>query len=412
MKKTLLLMLAVLTTLFTACSSDDDSSSSISFERSSYTLTDGSVSVKLVAPAGADATEYPVTFGGSAVLNQDYTVSATKYVIGGTAPVNTIVVTAKNNFDADKTITMTAGGATTTIALGKRDRILYSFSQKEYALGSEVLVQLNLAKVSDGSDYAAPRDMTVSIEPDASSTAVEGTNYTIENKTATILAGKSSCTFKLKAATYDADKTKIVLKANLSEADGYVKGQFPMATVNMISSQASDLMGEWQVYKLVTDPTYFNDTWNGFLTSDDTKNLPKFDAADTYTFTSDANGLVLKTNLKSGFKNYFQSESAFTIDKEYILRGMQNKTLQLLKLNNVNRYFSASQTSEDKEALIGVRNVKDEDTGETLLDLYIIDYNPKDFLGSIAAFDGMYEPEKPTATLSGLYFEILLKKKQ
>lgn len=412
MKKTLLLMLAVLTTLFTACSSDDDSSSSISFERSSYTLTDGSVSVKLVAPAGADATEYPVTFGGSAVLNQDYTVSATKYVIGGTAPVNTIVVTAKNNFDADKTITMTAGGATTTIALGKRDRILYSFSQKEYALGSEVLVQLNLAKVSDGSDYAAPRDMTVSIEPDASSTAVEGTNYTIENKTATILAGKSSCTFKLKAATYDAAKTKIVLKANLSEADGYVKGQFPMATVNMISSQASDLMGEWQVYKLVTDPTYFNDTWNGFLTSEDTKNLPKFDAADTYTFTSDANGLVLKTNLKSGFKNYFQSESAFTIDKEYILRGMQNKTLQLLKLNNVNRYFSASQTSEDKEALIGVRNVKDEDTGETLLDLYIIDYDPKDFLRSIADFDGMYDTKKPTAWMSGLYFEILLKKKQ
>ena len=411
MKKTLLLMLAVLTTLFTACSSDDDSSSSISFERSSYTLTDGSVSVKLVAPAGADATEYPVTFGGSAVLNQDYTVSATKYVIGGIAPVNTIVVTAKNNFDADKTITMTAGGATTTIALGKRDRILYSFSQKEYALGSEVLVQLNLAKVSDGSDYAAPRDMTVSIEPDASSTAVEGTNYTIENKTATILAGKSSCTFKLKAATYDADKTKIVLKANLSEADGYVPGQFPTATVNMISSQASDLMGEWQVYKLVTDPKYFNDTW-GVLTSEDTKNLPTFDAADTYTFTSDANGLVLKTNLKSGFKNYFQSESTFTIDKEYILRGMQYKTLQLLKLDNVNRYFSASQTSEDKEALIGVRNVKDEDTGETLLDLYIIDYNPKDFLGSVAAFDGMYDTQKPSATLSGLYFEILLKKKQ
>ena len=91
---------------------------------------------------------------------------------------------------------------------------------------------------------------------------------------------------------------------------------------------------------------------------------------------------------------------------------MQNKTLQLLKLNNVNRYFSASQTSEDKEALIGVRNVKDEDTGETLLDLYIIDYDPKDFLRSIADFDGMYDTKKPTAWMSGLYFEILLKKKQ
>jgi hypothetical protein len=412
MKKTLFLMLAVVTALFTACSSDD--SSSVSFERTAYTLTDGSVSVKLIAPAATQATEYPVTFGGTAVLNQDYTVSATKYVIGGTSPVNTIEVTAKNNFDADKTITMTAGGATTTIALGKRDRVLYSFSQKEYALGGEVEVQLDLLKVSDASAYAVPRDMTVSIEPDASSTAVEGTNYTIENKTATILAGQSSCTFKIKTKTYEEGKTQIVLKPVLSEADGYVKGQFPTTTVNMISSYASDLMGEWQVTKLVTDPAYFNETWSGFVTTDDTKNLPTLNTADTYTFTSDANGLVLKTSLQSGFKNYFQSESAFTVDKEgsYHFSGMTATTVQLLKLSNVNRFFSASQTSEDKEAYIGVRNVKDEDTGETYLELYVIDYDPKDFLGSIASFDGMYDKNKPTAAAMGLFFELQLKKKK
>lgn len=415
MRKLLSLMLLAATVLFTACGSDDGDSQSVSFEKQSYSLTDGSVSVKLVANFTPDqAHDFPITFGGTAVKDKDYTVSSEKYVLGGTSPVTSVEVTAKNNFDSEKTITMTAGGATTTIKLGKRERMLYSFSQKAYVLGSEVEVELDLTKVSDGSSYVASKDITVGIEPDASSTAVEGTHYSIESKTATIPAGKSSCTFKIKNLKYEEGKTAIVLKPTLSEDDGFVKGQFPTTTVNIIGSYATDLMGTWTVYKVMTDKNYFTSVWGS--SEAEVKNIPELNTSDTYTFSSDNNGLVLTTSLQSGYKNYFRDKSSFTIDKELTFHpggdyGVQKVTVQLLKLDNVNRYFSATQTSEDKVAYIGVRNIKDEN-GETVLDLFILDYDPKDFLSSLVEF-GMFSSTKPTAVESSdMQFEILLKKKK
>lgn len=413
MRKLLSLMLMAVTVLLTACGSDDEAQT-VSFDKSVYALTDGSVSVTLGANfTPGQAQDYPITFGGTAVKDKDYTVSGEKYVLGGASPVTTIVVTAKNNFDTDKTITMTAGGATTTIKLGKRERMLYSFSQKTYLLGDEVEVEIGLLKASDGSKYVATQDMNVSIEPDASSTAVEGTHYTIENKTATIAAGKSSCTFKIKRTQYEEGKSTIVLKPVLNEEDGFVGGQFPTATVDIIGSYVTDLMGEWTVYKVVNDKDYWNTWWS--LSGDEVKNIPEFNANDTYTFSSDNDGLTLATSLQSGYKNYFRDKSAFTIDKEITFRpggdfGMDKVTLQLLKLENVNRYFSASQVSEDKVAYVGVRNIKD-DNGETMLDLFILDYDPKDFFSSLVEW-GCFEPTKPTATMSSMQFELILKKKK
>lgn len=414
MRKLLSLMLLAVTVLLTACGSDDEAQT-VSFDKTVYALTDGSVSVTLGANfTPGQAQDYPVTFGGTAVKDKDYTVSGEKYVLGGASPVTTIVVTAKNNFDTDKTITMTAGGATTTIKLGKRERMLYSFSQKTYLLGDEVEVEIGLLKASDGSKYVATQDMNVSIEPDASSTAVEGTHYTIENKTATIAAGKSSCTFKIKRTQYEEGKSTIVLKPALSEEDGFVGGQFPTATVDIIGSYVTDLMGEWTVYKVVNDKDYWKKTW--FLEEKDLKNIPELNVNDTYTFSSDNEGLTLTTSLQSGYKNYFRDKSAFTIDKEVTFRpggnyGMDKVTLQMLKLENVNRYFSASQVSDDKVAYVGVRNIKD-DNGETMLDLFIIDYEPKDFLFTLADYD-YFDNKKPTAILyTDEQFELILKKKK
>lgn len=413
MRKLLSFMLLAVTALFTACGSDEEAQT-VSFEKASYSLTEGSVSVTLGANfTPSQVQDYPVTFGGTAVKDKDYTVSAEKYVLGGVSPANTIVVTAKNNFDSEKTITMTAGGATTTIKLGKRDRMLYSFSQKTYVLGDEIEVELDLQKVSDGSKYVATQDMNVSIEPDASSTAVEGTHYTFENKIATIATGKSSCTFKIKRMEYEEGKTTIVLKPVLGEKDGFVGGQFPTATVDIIGSYVTDLMGEWTVYKVVNDKDYWNNWWS--VSGDEVKNIPEFNANDTYTFSSDNDGLTLTTNLQSGYKNYFRDKSAFAIDKELVFRpggdyGLSKVTLQLLKLENVNRYFSATNVSEDKVAYVGVRNITD-DNGETMLDVFIIDYEPKDFLATLVEL-GCYDTTKPTATMSSMQFEIILKKKK
>ena len=64
-------MLLAVTVLFTACGSDDEAQT-VSFDKSVYALTDGSVSVTLGANfTPGQAQDYPVTFGGTAVKDKD-----------------------------------------------------------------------------------------------------------------------------------------------------------------------------------------------------------------------------------------------------------------------------------------------------------------------------------------------------
>lgn len=420
MKKLFPILLMLVATVFTACSSDDDNTFKVSFESANYTLTKGSVQINITAAnAPATATDIPVTFGGTAVKGDDYTVSAEKYTVGGNSAVTSITVTAKNNFTEAKTITMSLSGAetganpTTTINLGVQDKRLYSFAQKAYVLGNEVEVEFDLLNIKDGSTYTAENDIEVSAYADPLlSTAVEGTNYEFVNKTAVIKKGESKCTFKLKALSLEAGKNVIVVTPQVTEAEGFVAGAFPTATVTMIGSYASDLLGTWVMNKMVTTKENFISTW--VCTEKDAEGWPVLNADDTFTFSGDgaAEGYKLTTSLKSELKNYFNETSDFSIDKEYTLRvGMgEKRTTQLLKLNNVNRYFSATKQSEDKVAYVAVRNITDE-AGETLLDVYVVDYNSKSFAYPLFEDYGMYDTAKPTAWMDGMFINFTLKKK-
>lgn len=414
MKKAMYLMLMIAAMVFTACGNEEEGMS-LSFEKQTYTLTSGTISVRLiVSNAPATATELPVTFGGNAVQGEDYTVSATKYVIGGNSQMLSIDVTAKNNFSTPKNITMSVSGAasaSTTINLGVKDKMLYSFSQKAYVLGGETEVVLNLLNSKTGEALTAENDINVTIAPDAKSTAVEGTHYEILNKTATILKGTSACVFKLKALKTEEGKNSIVLAPQMKESEGFVAGRFPMTTVSMIGSYASDLMGTWMMQSIETDKEFMNGLWG--LGEAELKGFPEFNEGDTFTFGGDGkDGLSLTTDLKSDWKNYFRESSSFSIDKEITLRTNNGGkiTLQLLRLANVNRFFSATEVSDDKEALVAVRNIKDKD-GETLLDVYVIDYYSKSFFPSFITYE-MYDANKPVAMMSGVYLHFILKKKK
>lgn len=422
MKKVFPFVLMLMAAVFTACSSDDDATFTVSFENAEYSLTNGSITVKITAQnAPETATDVAVNFGGTAKMNEDYTVSAQKYTVGGTSAVTEITVSAKNNFTEAKTITMSLSGvatgknATATINLGVRDKMLYSFAQKAYVLGNEVEVELDLLSIKDGTSIVAENDIEVTLAADAASTAVEGTNYEFESKTATIAKGTSKCTFKLKALTLDNEKNTIVVAPQLSEAEGFVAGSFPTATVTMIGNYASDLLGTWVMNELVTTKDYMKEMW--YFGDSQVAGWPTFNAGDELTFSGDgsATGYQLTTSLQSELKNYFNATSDFSIDKEVNLHlgmSMEKTTMQMLRLTNVNRYFSATQTSDDKEALLAVRNITDETTGETLLDVYIIDYNSKSFCYPDFDDYGMYDTAKPTATMSGMYVNFTLKKKK
>ena len=205
---------------------------------------------------------------------------------------------------------------------------------------------------------------------------------------------------------------KIVLKPQVSEDEGFIEGQYPTTDVTMIEGYAYDLMGTWVMNEMLTTSQSLSDEWWGMLMESDTEGLPIFNADDTFTFESSPySGFQLTTSLSSSLKDYFSSGSEFTFDKDYDIHvGMQKITLQLLLLKNVNRFFSSTEKSTDKEALLGVRNIVDESTGEVLLDVYIIDHNSKSFLQSVS--DWAYLDTKPTAPVSSAYINFTLKKKK
>ena len=80
--------------------------------------------------------------------------------------------------------------------------------------------------------------------------------------------------------------------------------------------------------------------------------------------------------------------------------------LQTFWLDNTNRYFSAEQSSEDKESLIGLRFFH-ENTDS--LDLYVIDYVSKSFMPELET-TGQYAPEKPVAASPGLFLNLIFNR--
>ena len=82
-----------------------------------------------------------------------------------------------------------------------------------------------------------------------------------------------------------------------------------------------------------------------------------------------------------------------------------------MKLSDVNRFFSETKQSTDREAYLGLRNIVDEVTGETLLDVFIVDYDPTDFLTDFYGY-GMVGSTKPTMPDLGTFIRFTLKKKK
>ena len=79
--------------------------------------------------------------------------------------------------------------------------------------------------------------------------------------------------------------------------------------------------------------------------------LPSYNAKDRLIFTEEC----LTTSLESTLKNFFRENSGISNGGEFTLYSMSGKIpVQLILLDNVNRYFSAIEQSQDTEAYIGV----------------------------------------------------------
>ena len=110
-------------------------------------------------------------------------------------------------------------------------------------------------------------------------------------------------------------------------------------------------------------------------------------------------------SLSQGFENYFIGLSQMTIGPELEIVDIEGnpKTVQLISLDNTNRYFSSDEVSEDPVSYIGVYLYENPDNQVQMMELYILDHTSKSFMPELEA-GSRYGAEKPVATEPGFYF--------
>lgn len=413
MKKKLMFAIAAVAAMV-ACNPDDAAlKKSVSFENPFPEMQNDEGVFKVVVSNYAETAplEIPVTFGGSAEKGVDYEVSAEAFVWGGESPVTEITVTPLV-LASDKEVTLTLNMPSGFVA-GSYPVATYSFSGKlGYAsFESNVVDLIGKAEITvtvvdgNGAGLALPDGAEIAVEVDTeNSTAVEGTHFQFVDgkKAAVIPAGGKKGTFAIETlGAFDSEHSKIVLK--LVDNKFYI-GEYETVEITFVSYWAQ-LAGTWQINELVADKTYMQNTW--WCEADDLVGYPEFVETDKVTFDI-VNGKFVPA-MTGGFENYFLGEANLTNEGGYVLQGMVDLSLQLLEIDNVNRNFSATSASDEKKAYIGVQIYLEEETGEEVLDMYLLDYKSTDFLSIFDLYE-CWNPTRPTATMSGMPINITFKR--
>lgn len=412
-------MLAV-TAAVTACTKEGSSSlPSVSFASAIPVTADGAATftVSVENYAGTDAVTVPVEFSGDAQKGVDYTVSADAFVIGGASPVTTITVTPLV-YGSDKKVTVTivppdgfAAGKYVSSTITLSDRLgRFTFINSTATMTSKVTVSANIYDDSDNRLTLQNGDeipVTVNTEK---STAVEGVNFKFADDKKAIVFPKGSntgtVTLEFMGDAVDDAANTIVLDFDSSNGK-YGSGQYVEVTITIIGPIWNSLDGKWQINELITTKEYMIGMWG----IDDTQlnGFPVFNENDMFVINTSTD--TFTPMFESEFKNYFIGESHMTAEEEYSLHidAVETADLQLFNLDNTNRNFSATSESSDKNSYIGLRFITDDETDEQLLDVYLIDYHPTDFL---TIFDEyyFYNDSRPVLTMSSTFIQATFKK--
>lgn len=167
MKKTIIIALAALLAMV-GCTKQNPVS--VSFEKATYVLlSDGTVDVKVVADRASSADlKVDLKFAGSAVKDQDYTVSAESVTIPAGQTSAAVTISAKENYEAKNiqiSLAVPAGcaaGANTqaTVAVDAKEKIVWSFAYSKATVLDFYTLKVELKDMS-GKDYVATADMEI-----------------------------------------------------------------------------------------------------------------------------------------------------------------------------------------------------------------------------------------------------------
>lgn len=404
---------------FAACSKDEDPA--VSFSAAVPVETDGVATFSITSDYdGTEAVEIPVTFSGTAVKGTDYTVSSEKFVLGGTSPVTTITVTPLvygSKKDIVATLVPPAGfkaGQYVSSAWTVSELVGYvSFDSKKALLAGSTSIKLSIYdEQGNFKSLTSADEFTVSVDP--ASTAVEGTHFKFTNgNTITVGQGESTGSLQIEFLGDAPEEGHDQIVLDLVSGARYGMGQYDQVTVNIAGSAFDVFSGKWVISEIIDDKESVMDSW--YEPESGMTGFPEFDAADAFTLDFENAAFIPAFNSK--FKNYFIGESSITPAGEYTISGLdmtrRKINVQLLLLDNVNRYFSDSESSEDKEGYIGLAMSED----QTTLRLFVLDHESTSFLINSEADMkewgmSIYDSTKPTATTGGVCIEVNFTKSE
>lgn len=246
--------------VMTAVSCDPEQTPSLSFAKGQYVLLeDAPLTIDVltnIAPA-ADLT-VELSFAGNAVLDTDFTVSATSVVIPAGSTKASVVVSPLDNYEAGRSIivsmTLPAGyefgkNSTATVAVDAKEDLQYSFAVAQANVVDRYVVKLELSGSVSGSDWVATADLEI---PYTVSSEV-GDALVLADDVLVVKKGSNVATLVVNAGEIEGDPVEFVLAVDAENAgERFSKGTNESITLTVSGLlKISSLLGTWEYSALL-----------------------------------------------------------------------------------------------------------------------------------------------------------------
>ena len=412
--KRILTLIALAAAVIATASCDKEGGNetpTVEFARSFYQLySDSSVDivVRLSQPAAQDVT-IPLEFGGTAAINEDYTVDSPEVtILAGETEGAVTVSDAVETGTGDGTEEAAAAGedieivisipaapqgytlgtrSSTVVGYNSQEALIYSFEFESADLLDKYIATLTVEGAVSGSDFvfAEQTVIPVTISGDgASLCSIEGEGFVFEagDNTGTL-------TININDASY-AGMAGMTLGVNTAENDRLVAGNYPTmaVTVKGVLSPAT-LLGTWE-FDEVLDLEEL-ELW--FMEYEDDPSLPTHNDGFTLTFSESDGNYTVTPNDQGDFANYYRTATishtapinltsegytlgTYTSDENQMFVAEVDTPRQQItyfKLSQVNRAFSAdTETLGEGTIAMRLRN-------DGKLEIYIKDCDQPPF---------------------------------
>lgn len=409
--KRIISALIIISALVTACSKEVSLTPGISFLTPAPEVFEETALFRIVAQpfTEVDTLKVPVSFSGTAQRGADYEASADCFVLTNESLIDTIVVSTKK-LGTGRTVSLNleipqgfVAGKYPTSEFTLQDKFGYLTFESTKAFAADTSDFAIVLCDSTGRLKALSAETPVSFSVNTEkSTAKEGVDFEIVSPANLSIAAGGAYTAlsiaPLKSSFTD-DNNKVVFDILADEK--FDIGMIPELEITLLRSELKELDGNWMMASVVTDSLYFQTAWGDECTGYDL--LPEFYSYSLMGFSFyDA---TFSPTVARGLEDYFLGLSSMTMGPEAEIVDAEGnpKTVQLVSLDNTNRYFSSDEVSDDPVSYIGVHLYENPDNQAQMMELYILDHTSKTFMPELEA-GSRYGAEKPVATEPGFYF--------